>query len=86
MQEEKEQAENAVKPGTSSEQPKKVLPAFGKRRGGRVLKTGMVEKTRNSDEDELAKAQDPWSIYLKEVKKYKEACCDDDLKTRPLIK
>jgi len=64
----------------------KVMPAFGKRRGGKVLKTGIVEKRSNVKEDDVGSAQDPWSIYLKEVKKYKEACCDDDSKTRPLVK
>lgn len=65
---------------------KKPLPAFGKRRGGRVLKTGMVQKTKTVESTDVTEPQDAWSIYLKEVKRYKEACCDDDSKTRPLVK
>lgn len=67
------------------EQKKPLLPAFGKRRGGKVLKTGMVQKVRHLN-DEEGNAQDAWAIYMKEVRKYKEACCDDDSKTRPLVK
>lgn len=85
MQEEQQKAEAAKQEAGTSE-TKKPLPFFGKRRGGRVLKTGMVEKTRAMQDNELEHAQDAWSIYMKEVKKYKEACCDDDTKTRPLVK
>lgn len=68
------------------QQPKKpLLPVFGKRRGGKVLKTGMVAKVRNVEEDS-SNAQDAWSVYMKEVRKYKEVHCDDDSKTRPLVK
>lgn len=83
MQEQK-QAEEAAKHANAGEE-KKAIPMFGKRRGGRVLKTGLVQKTRNLQED-LNDPQDAWSVYMKEVKKYKEACCDDDSKTRPLVK
>ncbi|XP_065161212.1 uncharacterized protein DDB_G0287625-like isoform X1 [Atheta coriaria] len=92
MQEEKQKEEAAkneavaATPTATTSEARKLLPAFGKRRGGRVLKTGMVEKTKAVEDDELANATDPWSIYLKEVKRYKEACCDDDSKTRPLVK
>nr|XP_023019359.1 arginine/serine-rich coiled-coil protein 2 [Leptinotarsa decemlineata] len=73
-------------PAAVAEESKKpVLPTFGKRRGGKVLKTGMVQKVRQINEDEN-NAQDAWSVYMKEVRKYKEACCDDDSKTRPLVK
>lgn len=85
MQEEQQKAEAAKKEASTSES-KMPLPAFGKRRGGRVLKTGMVQKTKSQQENELENPQDAWSIYMKEVKKYKEACCDDDSKTRPLVK
>ncbi|XP_060534889.1 probable ATP-dependent RNA helicase DDX46 [Cylas formicarius] len=62
-------------------------PTFGKRRGGKVLKTGVVQKVRTKDdEEEASTSNDAWSIYMKEVRKYKEACCDDDSKTRPLVK
>lgn len=85
MQEEQQKTEAAKQEASTSEN-KKPLPVFGKRRGGRVLKTGMVQKTRAMQDNELENPQDAWSIYMKEVKKYKEACCDDDSKTRPLVK
>lgn len=69
----------------STEEKKPVVPAFGKRRGGKVLKTGLVQKVRLTT-DEESNAQDAWSVYMKEVRRYKEACCDDDSKTRPLVK
>lgn len=83
MQEEQQKAESSK---SEEAEQKKPLPAFGKRRGGRVLKTGLVQKSRANQQEELNDVQDPWSIYLKEVKRYKEACCDDDSKTRPLVK
>lgn len=69
---------------TTSE-AKKTIPIFGKRRGGRILKTGVVQKLKNPNEVE-EEPKDAWSVYMKEVRKYKEACCDDDSKTRPLVK
>lgn len=65
---------------------KPIMPVFGKRRGGKVLKTGMVAKVRNVEDDASGNAQDAWSVYMKEVRKYKEVHCDDDSKTRPLVK
>ncbi|KAG0432566.1 hypothetical protein HPB47_020724 [Ixodes persulcatus] len=64
----------------------------GKRRGGKVLKTGVVHKPKVDDEEashfgfqeELPK--DAWSRYLAEVRKYRERSCDDEEKTRPLVK
>ncbi|CAN8010869.1 unnamed protein product, partial [Ixodes pacificus] len=53
------------------------------RRGGKVLKTGVVHKPKVDDE-ELPK--DAWSRYLAEVRKYRERSCDDEEKTRPLVK
>lgn len=84
MQEEQQQKAEAAKAEAGSSEIK--IPTFGKRRGGRVLKTGVVMKTKMDEENEGVEPQDPWSIYLKEVKRYKEACCDDDSKTRPLVK
>lgn len=75
--------QEAGEPGPST---KKQLPAFGKRRGGRVLKTGLVEKRKTGAGEGEDTPQDVWSIYMKEVKRYKEACCDDDSRTRPLVK
>lgn len=83
MQEEQNKTEAAKAEASASEIK---IPTYGKRRGGRVLKTGVVVKSKVGDDSEGGEPQDPWSIYLKEVKRYKEACCDDDSKTRPLVK
>lgn len=80
-----EQQKAIEEPAQQAEAKKPIVPAFGKRRGGKVLKTGMVAKVRNVEED-TNNAQDAWSIYMKEVRKYKEVHCDDDSKTRPLVK
>lgn len=85
MQEQKA-AEAAAKDTQAGTSAKRQLPAFGKRRGGRVLKTGVVEKPKTGDGDGEGAPQDVWSIYMNEVKRYKEACCDDDSRTRPLVK
>ncbi|XP_050301659.1 arginine/serine-rich coiled-coil protein 2 [Anthonomus grandis grandis] len=82
MQEEQKAAEE---PPAEEAIKKPVAPLFGKRRGGKVLKTGLVAKVRNVDEDK-DNPQDAWSVYMKEVRKYKEVHCDDDSKTRPLVK
>lgn len=82
MQEQQQKAQEAAP--APEEVKKPVLPTFGKRRGGKVLKTGMVQKIRQPTSEE--NATDAWSVYMKEVRRYKEACCDDDSKTRPLVK
>lgn len=56
-----------------------------KRRGGKILKTGIVAKSRASDPNNVD-PKDFWSLYLQEVKKYKNTSCDVDSKTRPLVK
>lgn len=61
-------------------------PMFGKRRGGKILKTGVVAKPKVIDESEAANKNDAWAMYLQEVKKYKSVTCDTDAKTRPLVK
>ena len=70
--------------------PKVVLPMVGKRRGGRALPTGMVKKARKGPDgtgDEEAEApKDAWSQYMAEVKRYKETSCEEEGKTRPLVK
>lgn len=81
MQEQKKEEEVQEQ----DEAKKAAVPVFGKRRGGKVLKTGMVQKIRTLEEDS-SKAQDPWSVYMNEVRKYKEAYCNDDSQTRPLLK
>ncbi|XP_050506680.1 LOW QUALITY PROTEIN: arginine/serine-rich coiled-coil protein 2 [Diabrotica virgifera virgifera] len=63
----------------------KPIPIFGKRRGGKVLKTGMVQKPKPPTSEESS-SRDAWSMYMSEVRKYKAACCDDDSKSRPLVK
>lgn len=85
MQEQQASVVKTEEPEPSVSEPKKPAPLFGKRRGGRVLKTGMVQKLKNPNELE-DEPKDAWSVYMKEVRKYKEACCDDDSKTRPLVK
>jgi hypothetical protein len=57
----------------------------GKRRGGRVLPTGMVKKQKREEEEEEP-PKDAWSLYMAEVRKYKEASCEEEGKTRPLVK
>jgi hypothetical protein len=57
----------------------------GKRRGGRVLPTGMVKKHKR-EEEEVETPKDAWSLYMAEVRKYKEASCEEEGKTRPLVK
>lgn len=83
-QQAKEQQAKAEQPEANTSEVKKT-PIFGKRRGGRILKTGVVQKLKNPNEVE-EEPKDAWSVYMKEVRKYKEACCDDDSKTRPLVK
>lgn len=62
-------------------------PVFGKRRGGKILKTGIVQKPKLVDElSGEINQNDAWALYLQEVKKYKNVSCDADSKTRPLVK
>lgn len=82
MQEQQQKTQPAAPAPEEIKKP--ILPSFGKRRGGKVLKTGMVQKVRQPSSEE--NATDAWSVYMKEVRRYKEACCDDDSKTRPLVK
>lgn len=68
-------------------QPPQQQPMFGKRRGGKILKTGIVAKPKPIEEpDAAANKNDAWAMYLQEVKKYKSVSCDTDEKTRPLVK
>jgi hypothetical protein len=83
MQDEYKQQQEAEKKRISAEERLKSLPL--RRRGGKILKTGVVAKTKTS-EDGSEVPIDPWSMYLKEVQKYKNASCDSDSKTRPLVK
>lgn len=66
---------------------KPILPFIGKRRGGRVLKTGLVKKAKAIDEQTIDNTpKDAWSLYMQEVKKYRETSCEEERKTRPLVK
>lgn len=84
MQEETKKAEPIEK---KPEIKKPTLPFIGKRRGGRVLKTGLVKKAKAIDEQTADNApKDAWSLYMQEVKKYRETSCEEERKTRPLVK
>lgn len=62
------------------------IPIVGRRRGGKILKTGVVKKQKPIEESFAESPNDAWNLYLQEVKKYKNASCDADSKTRPLVK
>ncbi|XP_024940931.1 probable splicing factor, arginine/serine-rich 7 isoform X1 [Cephus cinctus] len=82
-----EQMQPSQKPATSVLEEKPVAPPplmVGKRRGGRILKTGMVAKPKTEQTAEQPK--DAWSLYMAEVKKYREVCCQEEDNTRPLVK
>lgn len=69
----------------ASATPRPPVPTI-KRRGGKILKTGIVQKQRNIEETDDAQPTDSWNAYLKEVKRYKNVTCGDDNITRPLVK
>lgn len=71
--------------GGAGPERRRVMPLIGKRRGGRVLKTGLVKKARAA-EDTAAAPRDAWALYMQEVKKYRDTSCEEDRKTRPLVK
>ena len=82
-----EQMQPVQKPTTSILEEKPVAPPplmVGKRRGGRILKTGMVAKPKV--EQTVEQPKDAWSLYMAEVKKYREVCCQEEDNTRPLVK
>lgn len=62
------------------------IPVVGRRRGGKILKTGIVKKPKPIEDATVDAPNDAWNLYLQEVKKYKNASCDADSKTRPLVK
>lgn len=60
-------------------------PIVGRRKGGKILKTGVVAKPKAQTEV----SNDPkdfWSLYLAEVNKYKNTACESEQGNRPLIK
>lgn len=75
----------AEKKRKAAEERLKSLP-IRRRGGGKILKTGIVAKTKLNEDGSEVPAADPWSSYLKEVQKYKNASCDSDAQTRPLVK
>lgn len=84
MQDDYKNQLEAEKKRRAAEERLKSLP-IRRRGGGKILKTGIVAKTKlNEDGSEVP--ANPWSIYLKEVQKYKNSSCDSDSKTRPLVK
>lgn len=84
-------ADDRASPHSSAKElPKKTSLSFvGKRRGGRILATGMVKKQRKEAESEKQPdggKTDAWSQYMNEVRKYKEQSCEEEGKRRPLVK
>jgi hypothetical protein len=78
-------------PEKVEESKSKVLPMVGKRRGGRALPTGLVKKAKKGsaatgDQEEPEAPKDAWSQYMAEVRRYKETSCEEEGKTRPLVK
>lgn len=79
-----------VKPKEPAAAVKEVAraPPTIKRRGGKILKTGVVRKQRIVEDADDAESQpkDSWSAYLKEVKRYKNVTCSEENMTRSLVK
>jgi hypothetical protein len=86
MQDDYKQKQAEEQKRKEAEDRLKNLPL--RRRGGKILKTGIVAKNKIKvdDRSEAQKVGDPWSLYIKEVQKYKSVTCDSDTKTRPLVK
>jgi hypothetical protein len=58
-----------------------------RRRGGKILKTGIVAKTKLTNPERGSDVpSNAWGMYIKEVQKYKSSSCDSESKTRPLVK
>lgn len=74
-------------PTTSTNAINRFQP-INRRRGAKILKTGIVQKQRVIEETDEATAasNDSWNTYLKEVKRYKTVTCSDDNMTRSLVK
>lgn len=87
MQEEYKQQMEEEKRRKAAEDRLKSLPL--RRRGGKILKTGIVAKTTLTPDGQAVAtaANDAWTLYQKEVQKYKSASsCDSEAPTRPLVK
>jgi hypothetical protein len=73
----------------AEEAPKPPAAMVGKRRGGRVLKTGQVKKPKTEEAGPSCTdvtPKDAWSAYMAEVKKYQSTTCEEEGKNRPLVK
>ncbi|XP_055709365.1 peptidyl-prolyl cis-trans isomerase G [Phlebotomus papatasi] len=88
MQEQQQKTDQSTSSGSGQPEVKKApAPLFGKRRGGKILKTGIVEKKKPVEETVPAPGTtDAWTLYMMEVKKYKNFSCDIDSNSRPLVK
>lgn len=100
MQQQQMQQTPAPQQAASDAQPKLSVPTastatnpinrfqpINRRRGAKILKTGIVQKQRIIEEPtEEAAPSDSWNAYLKEVKRYKTVTCSDDNITRSLVK
>lgn len=85
MQDEYKQQMEEERKRRLAEERLKSLPL--RRRGGKILKTGIVSKNTTTDgQPSASSSADAWSMYFKEVQKYKSATCDADAPTRPLVK
>ena len=88
MQENQQQTEIKTEVATMADT--KPLPPppllLHQRRAGKILKTGMVQKRIEPQQPDENASSQVWNLYLREVKKYKEAICDDDSNRRALIK
>ncbi|XP_046395163.1 telomerase RNA component interacting RNase-like [Ischnura elegans] len=66
---------------------KPLVGLVGKRRGGRVLPTGVVKKQRKNKPIKVNESStSQWSQYMDEVRKYKEFACEEEGKRIPLVK
>lgn len=65
--------------------PPSILSRRVGRRGGKILKTGVVAKPKVQT-DTNADPKDFWSLYLAEVNKYKNTACESEQGNRPLVK
>nr|KAG5702062.1 hypothetical protein BaRGS_032311 [Batillaria attramentaria] len=64
-----------------------AITVIAKRRISKILKTGMVQKTKKVEGAEMEDKGDAWSRYMQEVNKYRSnKCIEEDTKTRPLMK
>jgi hypothetical protein len=86
MQDEYKQQLEDEKRRKATEDRLKSLPSR-RRGGGKILKTGIVAKTVTTpDNQQPQPSTDAFSLYFKELQKYKSASCDGDSQTRPLVK